>query len=91
LNIVLPKTLRTLSNDHKLQIVSELSKALNVKSLKAVSLERSVWTTNDEQLLGEAENELYELLVGPALDNMAELIAGLGLSEETSGYETQDE
>ena len=82
MNIVLPKTLQALSNDHKLQIVSELSKALNVKSPKASGLERTVWTTNDEQLLGVAEDELYEILVGPALENMAELIAALELSEE---------
>jgi len=82
LNIVLPKTLQALSNDHKLQIVSELSKALDIKSPKASGLERTVWTTNDEQLLGEAEDELYEILVGPALENMAELIAALERSDE---------
>ena len=82
MNIVLPKTLQALSNDHKLQIVSELSKALNVKSPKASGLERTVWATNDEQLLGEAEDELYEILVGPAMENMAELIAALDLSDE---------
>ena len=82
MNIVLPKTLKDLSNFHNLQIVSELSKALNVKSPKASGLERTVWTTNDEQLLGEAEDELYEILVGPAMENMAELIAALELSDE---------
>jgi len=81
LNIVLPKTLQALSDNHKLQIVYELSKALGVKP-GATSRERDIWTTNDEGLLGEAENELYEALVGPAAENMAKLIAELGLSKE---------
>ena len=82
LNIQLPKTLKALSNEHKLQIIYELQKALDVTGPKTSSLERSIWTTNDETLLGEAEDELYEILVSPAMENMAELIAGLGLSEE---------
>jgi len=73
--------LKELSNGHKLKILSELSKALSIKQ-QVTGLERTMWTTNDEQLLGEAEDELYEILVAPALDNMATLIAGLGLSDE---------
>lgn len=93
LNIQLPKTLQSLSNEHKLQIVYELQKALSLGDVKpqAVGLERTIWTTNDEKLLGEAEDELYEILANHSMDNMAELIAGLGLSEEVQGYEDLDQ
>lgn len=86
MNIVLPKSLKELSNGHKLQILSELSKALSIKQ-QVTGLERTMWTTNDEQLLGEAEDELYTILVNSSLENMATLIAGLGLSDEP--YELQ--
>lgn len=82
MNIILPKTLKSLSQDQRQVIIGELSKALGV-SKKAEQLERSIWTTNDEPFLGEAEDQLYEELVMPAMENMAELIAALGLSDQT--------
>jgi hypothetical protein len=82
LKITLPESLKDLPEAYKVRVVDEISKALGSTPMKDMQDEKSIWTRNDEELLGEAEDDFYEELVGPSMDNMASLIAALGLTEE---------
>ena len=84
MRIKLPSTIKDLPQTQRNRIVDELIKALDVQ-VEPVGIpnkEHNIWSRNDEPMLAQAEEELYELLTAPARDNMAILIAGLGLSNE---------
>ncbi len=83
LKLTLPSNVKDLSEAQRYVIVEKLSKALDIKPpTPAKDKEHNIWTLNDEPLLAEAEEDIYEALVTPALENMAELIAALGLTYE---------
>lgn len=85
MNIHLPLKMKELSEEQRAVIVEEFSKALAVAPplVKGIRKdEHNIWVRNDDELLGNAEEDLYEALVYPAMDSMASLIAALGLSDE---------
>lgn len=91
MQIILPENLKELPSSQKGEVVEAIAKALNVRPVVSIirpELEgRSVWGRNDEELLADAEDEFYEALIRPDMENMAELIAALGLSEEKVNIE----
>jgi hypothetical protein len=82
--IKLPSNIKDLPQRQRVKIADELMKALDVAvpAKTTPDKEHNVWSRNDEPFLAQAEEELYELLVSSASNNMATLIAGLGLSNE---------
>lgn len=79
--ISLPNSLKELPEAKKRSVLEEIEKALNIQST-IKDKEHNIWMRNDEPLLAEAEEELYEALVEPSLQSMASLIAALGLVDE---------
>lgn len=81
--ISLPASIKELPEDKRRTVLEEIEKALGVGPIqRSADKEHNVWTRNDEPLLADAEEDLYQELVGPALNNMAALIAALGLADE---------
>lgn len=76
--VTLPESIKNLPEHQRRAVVEELKKALDLTQEK----EHSIWTMNDDPLLGAVEEDLYEALVTPAMESMATLIAALGLTEE---------
>lgn len=83
LKITIPSGVKELPNKQKASIIDELIHALDVKETAPTTKEHNIWLRNEDVFLGEAEEELYESLSSVAMGNMATLIAGLGLSNET--------
>jgi hypothetical protein len=82
LKITLPSELKLLPSAKRSMIVDELMKALDAKPTPSVDKEHNVWAPNDEPLMAAAEEELYEILIASATDNMAILMAALGLTDQ---------
>jgi hypothetical protein len=80
LKITLPAGIKDLPLGKRQEVIYTLEKALGVK--KSKDKEHNIWARNDEDLLAEAEDELYQKLIESSLDSRAELIAALGLSNE---------
>lgn len=84
--MTLPLKMKELTEAQRAAVVEELSKAMGVAGpityMQAPEKEHNIWALNDNSMLADAEEELYHELVEPAFNNMAELIAALGLSNE---------
>jgi hypothetical protein len=82
---MLPKGLKELPEYQRLKLLESLQKALEVEAPQSKAPkndEHNVWSRNDEELLADAEDELYQACWSPEWSNDMELYHALGLTDE---------
>lgn len=85
LNIKLPKDILNAPMSVRQSVLDTLRTAMALPKERSLittgaSDEHNMWTRNSDELMADAEDELYEWLVAPATERMADLFAALDLS-----------
>lgn len=83
-NISLPKDIQDAPVEVREQVLATLRQAMALPAVMQVTRvggnEHNMWERNHDELLADAEDELYDLLQNRSAERMAEVFTALGLS-----------
>lgn len=83
LNIVLPKSLKDLPEKDRQEILARIQEALKLPGTwsvpRSTNDEHNIWERNHDDLVADAEDQFYTMLVEAEAEALARLMDGLGL------------